>query len=201
MPSDIHLDSFRNAVAQFITFDDEQWELFSAHLYTRRIKKRQLFIAAGKTCTEIGFIYSGSFRFYIERDEVEISNYFCFQGEMVSAYKSFLKQEPSFVNVEAMEDSIIICFTHNAIQTLVNDDRIALKMERFGRLVAEYLICCYEDRMLTFVSRTPEERYVELLNKQPSMMQKIPQYYLANFLGITPVSLSRIRRRIQEEKV
>jgi CRP-like cAMP-binding protein len=201
MPSDIQLDSFRNAVAQFITFTDEQWELFSAHLYTRRIKKRQLFIAAGKTCTEVGFVFSGSFRTFIDRGDMEISNYFSFEGELISSYKSFLRQEASRVNIEAMEDATILCFTHDSIHTLVNDERIALKMERFGRMIAEYLICCYEDRVLTFVTKTPEERYLELLSQQPAILQKIPQYYLANFLGITPVSLSRIRKRIQEEKV
>jgi len=201
MPSDIHLESYRNAVAQFITFTDEQWELFAAHLYTRRIRKRELFIAAGKVCTEVGLVFTGSFRTFIERGDIEISNYFSFEGDLISSYKSFLRQEPSSVNIEAMEDSVIICFTYDTIQTLVQDERIALKMERFGRLVAEYLICCYEDRMLTFVTKTPEERYLELLSQQPSILQKIPQYYLANFLGITPVSLSRIRKRIQEEKV
>jgi CRP-like cAMP-binding protein len=201
MPSAIHLESFRNAIAQFITFTDEQWALFSAHFYTRKIKKRQLFTAAGKTCTEIGFVFSGSFRIFIERGDMEISNYFSFEGDLISSYKSFLRQEASRVNIEAMEDSMLICFTYGNIQTLVNDERIALKMERFGRMIAEYLICCYEDRMLTFVTKTPEERYLELLSDQPSILQKIPQYYLANYLGITPVSLSRIRKRIQEEKV
>jgi hypothetical protein len=70
------------------------------------------------------------------------------------------------------------------------------KMERFGRLVAEYLICCYEERVVSFVTQKPEERYRQLLLKQPDLLQRIPQHYVANYLGITPVSLSRIRKRI-----
>jgi hypothetical protein len=98
-----------------------------------------------------------------------------------------------------MENASVICFNDAGLAKLVNDDRIAFKMERFGRLVAEYLVCCYEDRLVTFVTKSPEERYLELLEKQPALLQKIPQYYLANFLGITPVSLSRIRRRLYDE--
>jgi CRP-like cAMP-binding protein len=73
---------------------------------------------------------------------------------------------------------------------------VAPKMERFGRMVAEYLICCYEDRLVSFITQTPEERYRQLLQMQPDLLQRIPQHYVANYLGITPVSLSRIRKRM-----
>ncbi len=168
-------------------------------MYIRELKKRQLFVGEGKVCHEVGFILSGSFRFYIIKDGIEISNYFCFKGELISSYKSFLKREASFINIEAMEDAEVICFSHASLQKLVNDVRITYKMEHFGRLVAEYLVCCYEERVISFVTQSPEERYLELLDKQPDLMQRIPQYYIANFLGITPVSLSRIRRRLHDE--
>lgn len=199
MPQPEQLTIYRKSLEQFVIFSDEEWAIFSEQLYTREIKKRQLFIGAGKICNEVGFILSGSFRFYLDKDAVEISNYFCFEADLISSYKSFLRREPSFTSIEAMEDAVVICFNHAGLERLVNDERIAYKMERFGRLVAEYLICCYEDRLVTFVTKSPEERYLELLDKQPALLQRIPQYYLANFLGITPVSLSRIRKRLHDE--
>ena len=194
-----HLATYRKSLEHFVVFSDEEWNLFAEQLYTREIKKRQLFIEAGKVCNEVGFILSGSFRFYLEKENVEISNYFCFEGELISSYKSFLQRAPGSSSIEAMEDSVVICFNHAGLERLVNDSRIAYRMERFGRLVAEYLVCCYEDRLVSFVTKTPEERYIQLLDKQPALLQRIPQYYLANFLGITPVSLSRIRRRLHDE--
>lgn len=199
MPQPEQLAVYRKSLEQFVLFSDEEWTIFSEQLYIREIKKRQLFIGAGKICNEVGFILSGSFRFYLDKDAVEISNYFCFEGDLISSYKSFLRKEPSFTSIEAMEDAVVICFNNAGLAKLLNDDRTAFKMERFGRLVAEYLICCYEDRLVTFVTKTPEERYLELVDKQPDLLQRIPQYYLANFLGITPVSLSRIRRRLHDE--
>ena len=190
---------YRKSLEHFLLFTDEEWAIFSEQLYIRKIKKRRLFVEAGKICNEVGFILSGSFRFYIDKEEAEISNYFCFEGDLISSYKSFLRKEPSFTTIEALEDAEVICFNDAGLAKLVNDDRIAFKMERFGRLVAEYLVCCYEDRLITFVTKTPEERYLELLEKQPALLQRVPQYYLANFLGITPVSLSRIRRRLYDE--
>jgi CRP-like cAMP-binding protein len=199
MPQPQQLVVYRKSLEHFLLFTDEEWSIFSEQLYIRNIKKRQLFVGAGKICNEVGFILSGSFRFYIDKEESEISNYFCFEGDLISSYKSFLRKEPSFTTIEAMENASVICFNDAGLAKLVNDDRIAFKMERFGRLVAEYLVCCYEDRLVTFVTKSPEERYLELLEKQPALLQRIPQYYLANFLGITPVSLSRIRRRLYDE--
>jgi hypothetical protein len=71
-------------------------------------------------------------------------------------------------------------------------------MERLGRLIAEHYLICYEDRVTSFVTQTPEERYNKLLETGGEILQRIPQHYIANFLGITPVSLSRIRRRIMK---
>ena len=155
-----------------------------------------MFVGEGKICNEVGFILNGSFRFYFVKDGIEISNYFCFQNEFISSYRSFLKREPGIVNIDAMEDSLVICFSHESLQQLLLDDRIVLKMERFGRAIAEYLICCYEDRVVSFVTQTPEARYRLLLENGDGLLQRIPQHYLANYLGITPVSLSRIRKRI-----
>ena len=187
---------FRQNLEAFVIFSEEEWMLFSEHLYLRNIKKRDPFISQGSVCHEVGFIFSGSFRFFFLKEGVELSNFFSFKGELVSSYNSFLRREPSLLNIQAMEDSVVICFSYSALQQLSNNPKTAFIMERFGRMVAEYIICCYEERMISFISQNPEERYRQLLQKQPDLVQRIPQHYVANYLGITPVSLSRIRKRL-----
>ena len=194
--SPLQLQVFRKHLETFVIFSDEEWSIFCDHVYPRLLKKRRKFVGEGKICNEVGFILNGSFRFYFVKDGTEISNYFCFQSEFISSYRSFLKREPGLINIEAMEDSLLICFSHESLQQLLVDDRIMLKMERFGRTIAEYLICCYEERVFSFVTQTPEARYRLLLENGDGLLQRIPQHYLANYLGITPVSLSRIRKRI-----
>ena len=81
---------------------------------------------------------------------------------------------------------------------MLADPMLAYKMERFGRLTAEHYLCCYEDRVTAFITQTPEERYLHLMQTRKDVMLRMPQHYIANYLGITPVSLSRIRRRILE---
>jgi CRP-like cAMP-binding protein len=194
--SSLHLQVFRKHLKQFVVFSDDEWNIFSEHLYLRSIRKKRRFVSHSKVCNEVGFILNGSFRFFFDKDGVEISNYFCFQNEFISSYRSFLKREPGLINIEAMEDSLVICFSYDSIQELLGDSRIVLKMERFGRMVAEYLICCYDERVVSFITQTPEERYRILLENGNDLLQRIPQHYIANYLGITPVSLSRIRKRI-----
>jgi CRP-like cAMP-binding protein len=194
--SSLQLQLFRKHLEPFVVFSEDEWGIFCNHLQLKAIKKQQQFISQGKVCSEVGFVLGGSFRFFFVKEGVEISNYFAFQNDFISSYRSFLKREQSLISIEAMEDSLLVCFSHASLQELLNDDRIVLKMERFGRKIAEYLICCYEERVVSFVTQTPEERYRVLLENGNDLLQRIPQHYIANYLGITPVSLSRIRKRI-----
>jgi hypothetical protein len=184
LPSALQLSHFRSQLKRFADFTDEEWRLFVPHLYLRRLKKGELFARGDKTCNEVGFVYYGSFRFYYLRDGVEISNYFCFQNELISSYRSFLKRVPGGMFIDAMETAETICFNHASLQELLSDGRTAFKMEQFGRTVAEYLICCYDERVLSFITQSPEERYVSLLQEQPAFLQKVPQRLSRHHTGV-----------------
>lgn len=187
---------FRAVVEQFVPFTEEEWALFQSHLKLLSLNKKQCFVEAGQVCKYIGYIVSGSLRCYHIKDGDEITSYFSLENEMITSYKSFLTKTPSPTAIESLEKTELVVFDLQSLHELVNNDLIALKMERFGRLIAEFLIFCYEDRITSFVTLTPEERYLHLLAKSSNVIQRIPQHYIANYLGITPVSLSRIRRRI-----
>lgn len=192
------LELFRRYLDTLISLTGQEWEIFQKYLYLRILKKKEHFVEAGEICKEVGFILKGSVRLYHHKDGEEITSYFCLDNDLVSAYQSFLKRSPAVSNIQALEDTEIIVFNKKGLESLLADERINYKMERFGRLVAEDLICCYEDRVFSFVTQTPEERYLELLKNGRNIIRRIPQHYIANYLGITPVSLSRIRKRIME---
>lgn len=191
-----HLSLYREFLKKFISFTDEEWEIFSEHLYGKNLKKKECFTKAGEICNEVGFIAEGSVRYYYIKDGAEITGYFSLENDLISAYKSFLTCTPASSYIEALENTTLIIFSKEGLQTLLADDRINIKIERFGRLIAEYYLICYEDRVTSFVTQTPEERYLQLLKDHRNIIKRIPQHYIANFLGITPVSLSRIRKRI-----
>ena len=198
-PTPSQLDIYRRHLEKFAELSEEEWTIFSEHLYVRQLEKKKLFVGSCRVCNEVGFILSGSVRFFFVKDGIEISNYFSLENELVAAYSSFLQQRVGGINIEAMEDTLLICFSHKSWQQLFADQRMAYKMEKIGRLIAEHLICCYDERVMSFLAKNPQERYMELLQNQPAMLERIPQHYLANYLGITPVSLSRIRKRISTQ--
>lgn len=198
--SNHYLDRYRAALTRFVTFTDEEWQLFAQGLRFETLKKKACFIEQGEVCKKVSFMLSGSLRLYHIKDGEQITSYFCIENDWVSAYTSFLKQQPSAIYIEALEDTQLLTFSYQHLQHCYQSPQLCYKAERFGRLIAEHLICCYDERLTSFVTQSPEERYLQLLTTSKNIMQRIPQHYIANFLGITPVSLSRIRKRIMEEQ-
>ena len=190
------LTIYREFLAQYIVFNEAEWILFTQHLTFSSLKKKQFYAVPEKICDKVGFIVSGTMRYFYMKDGQDITNYFSFENELVSSYKSYLTNQPGFTYIQALEDTLLINFTRTAMDQMLGNPMLAYKMERFGRLVAEHYLCCYEDRVASFVTQTPEERYLQLLSTGKEVLQRMPQHYIANFLGITPVSLSRIRRRV-----
>lgn len=195
------LKTFRKQLEKFVTFNDDEWEAFKKYPGFRMLKKKTHFAVPDKVCTEIGFIVTGSVRYYHIKDGEDITGYFSFENEFVSSYKSFLTQQPGFSYIQALEDTQLITISYKDMQAMLASPQLGYKMERFGRLVAEFYLCCYEDRVASFVAKTPEERYLDLLSTGREILQRMPQHYIANFLGITPVSLSRIRRRLMANSI
>ncbi|WP_094569710.1 Crp/Fnr family transcriptional regulator [Mucilaginibacter xinganensis] len=190
---------FREQLKKYVEFNEAEWIVFAQHLDFRTLKKKKHFAEPGVVCKDIGFIAKGAVRYYHIKDGEEITGYFSFENEYVSSYKSYLTQTPALSFIQALEDTDLITITHKNMQLMLANPMLAYKMERFGRLVAEHYLICYEDRVASFVTKTPEERYVDLLSTGREILQRMPQHYIAHFLGITPVSLSRIRRRILVE--
>jgi CRP-like cAMP-binding protein len=187
---------FREQIKKFVEFTDAEWEVVKSHLTFAFLKKKKFFATPDAVCNDIGFVASGSVRYYYIKDGEEITSYFSFENEFASSYKSFLTRQPGFSYIQALEDSQLVTISYKNMQLMLANPLIGHKMERFGRLVAEYYLICYEDRMSSFITQTPEERYLALLTTGRDIIQRMPQHYIAHFLGITPVSLSRIRRRI-----
>lgn len=185
-------------IMQMVKLDEAAWLDMQQRLTTRSYKKKQLFIAEGKVCREIAFICKGSFRYYKVIDGVEISTFFSFEHNWVSAYTSFLNKTPSFVSIEAMEDCELLVLAWDDLQYLYNH---YIAFERFGRLIAEYLVTCLDERMHSLLLKTPEERYLKTLHDNSIYFERVPQHYIASYLGIAPESLSRIRKRVMQKAI
>ena len=187
---------YREYLKTYIDFNEAEWILFTQHLSFSSLKKKHYFAEYGKVCDKVGFIVSGSVRYFHMKDGQDITGYFSFENEFMGSLKSYLTGLPGYTYVQALEDTRLITFTRKDMDEMLNNPMLDYKMERLGRLIAESYLCCYEDRVVSFLTQTPEERYIQLLSTGKEILQRMPQHYIAHFLGITPVSLSRIRRRV-----
>ena len=188
----------RAAISRFVSLSDEEWEMLVPFLEERQLKKNDFFAKEGKLANEVALVTEGNMRHYYTRDGEEKTTYFYFEGHLVSAYMSCITKRPSELSIVAMTDCSLIVFRYDALLELYGRSH---KWERFGRLVAEYLAMGLEERMTGLLMLSPEERYLQLLqsNKQ-KIIERIPQHYIANYLGITPVSMSRLRNRLAHKK-
>jgi len=187
----------RQLIERFVTLTDHDWNLLTPHVLERSLKKQELFATEGKIARDIGFVLEGDMRHYYTRDGEEKTTYFYFENSFVAAYISCITGQPSLLNIEALTICRLLVFPYAILKQLFATNHV---WEKFGRLLAEYLAIGLEERMVGLLMTSPEERYQSLLqsNKQ-KIIERIPQHYIANYLGITPVSLSRIRNRVQKK--
>ncbi|MBY0435715.1 MAG: Crp/Fnr family transcriptional regulator [Cyclobacteriaceae bacterium] len=177
----------------FLTEDDCM--LFAPFLKTRRYPAKEYFLHKGKICEEIGFINYGCFRTFYDSEEKEINVHFAFENEFVVDYDSFLHQKPSRYFIQALEDTEVVTFNLSALQNAYNQSK---RWERFGRMMAEYSYQLTTKRVESFLFLDGEQRYLDLLKNQPHILNRVPLYHIASYLGLERESLSRLRKKIAE---
>jgi len=185
----------RQHIHRFIVLSDSEWAMLEPQLSELVLNKGEYYIREGKMEKNIAFVIEGNLRQFYTSDGQEKTTYFYFENHLMSSYFSCLTGKPSQVSIEALTDCRLLVFRYETIKSLYNQSQT---WERFGRLLAEYIAMGLEERMVGLLTLSPEERYHALLqsNKQ-KILERIPQHYIANYLGITPVSLSRIRNRVR----
>ena len=159
------------------------------------MKKGQYLLRAGEICKDLIFVQQGSLRLYYIEDDVEISVWFSFEHSSAIEIYSFISQKPSDYFLQAMEASEVLYISRSALNVLYDTHpKMQEMMRKFWEDVAINLI----ERFTALQKDPAEKRYCDLL-KKPAYLQKIPQKYLASFIGVTPTSLSRIRKQTAKE--
>lgn len=193
--SDFHqFKSWLKAVS-FLTETD--CDLFTNSLSNKEVVGKQHFLTEGQVCKEMGFVNSGSFRVYYLADGKEINTHFYFENSFVADYDSFLEQKPSRYYIQALEDSAITTFSIQTLQQAYNSSQ---NWERFGRQMAEFSFKMTTKRVESFLFMNAEERYLNLLETEPQIFDRMPLYHIASYLGIERESLSRLRKKIVSKK-
>lgn len=176
-------------------FPDADWAPLEAALRPRHLPRGAHFVEAGGYRPEVALVLGGALRLYYPRPSgEERTTYFFFENHLLADYHSCLSGRPSQMSLQALTDTDLVVFDYAVLRRLYDERPV---YERFGRLVAEYHLLGTDARLVEQLLLSPEERYRQLLaSGKTKILERIPQHLVANYLGITPVSLSRIRARV-----
>lgn len=191
--SDINkIDIFRH----FTGFNDSELEIIMPYFEFKKFKKKTTLLNIGKVSNEVFYLIKGCIRLYCDKEGEELSTYFFTENMFAGSYDSFLSRKPSKVAIETLEDCEVLVLSHESQEKLYE---IFPKMNEFIRKAIEQRFILLHDLFISYLLNSPEERYLMLLKDRPELVQRIPQHQIASFLGVTPVSLSRIRNRVSKK--
>jgi CRP-like cAMP-binding protein len=157
-----------------------------------RVVAKTPLLKEGETAQKMFFIKKGSVRVWFNNNGKDITTQFFFEGDMATSLESFIYGEPSPFTIETMEDCQLAVFNKNEFDKLLAKEQ-AFK-DWFYQTALQKLFS-HSKRLLSFIKNKPHARYRELIEQQPHILRRVPQHCIASYLGITSVSLSRIRNR------
>lgn len=172
---------------------DEDWNLLSERFTVKHIAKGEILHRPGEICNHVSFVNSGLLRSYMMVEGKEFISHFAMENCYISVYDSFLTRQRGDIFIDALEDTEVVQLSYENLQWLY---RSVPSAQMFGRLIAEQIYILTTKRSNSLFLNSPEERYFELLRENPSVLQRVPQYMVASFIGVTPEALSRIRKRV-----
>lgn len=177
--------------------DSAKWEQCWGFFAVRDFPARTSLLREGEVARSMYFVKAGCLRIWFNKDGKDITFQFFFENQAVSSIESFLGEEPSLFSLETIEPTTAVVIDRrdwDRIHQLYPQLR-----DRFLHMMLKRLTN-YGQLFLSRIKDSPRERYEALLREHPEIARRVPQHHIASFLGITPVSLSRIRGRILKER-
>jgi CRP-like cAMP-binding protein len=173
-------------------------EIIKSFFSPKKLRKKQYLLQEGDVCRNLAFVEKGLLRSYnVDEKGSEHMIQFAWEGWWIADTYSFLSAEPSAYNIDAIEDAELLLIS------LVHFEEMMIKvpkMERYFRILFQNNIISKERRLISSISYSAEEKFKKLVDTNPQLIQRIPQNLIASYLGITPETLSRIRKNLANKK-
>jgi CRP-like cAMP-binding protein len=191
---DLYFQNFNEKVL----LSGEEKELIKKYLTVKKIRKRQYLLQDGDVCKSVAFVEKGALRLYhVSEDGIEHIVQFALEGQFITDLYSFLTTEPSTYNIDAIEDSELVLITKSASDEL---RKLSSKYQEYIFQLTSDAYVQLQRRLTCISSLTLEERYKDLTANYPDIIQRLPQRMIASYMGLTPETLSRVRKRISTNK-
>lgn len=184
----------RTIIDHIYPLPQASWERFAGCLSRVSRPKGTLLIETGKVERNVFFLSEGIARAFYPVDGKEVTFWIGAEGSTLMSMKSFVDNERGYETIELMEDAVLYVLRRDDLFRLYEED---IHVANWGRRFAEMELMNTEERLIPFLFTKASERYKKLLSESPELLQRIPLECLASYLGVTPVSLSRIRAELK----
>ena len=190
--------NLRNHITETDVFSDDEFEKLISYFTIVNLKKKEYFTVQGELCRYLAFVNSGCLRaFHTDNKGNEFTMYFAFLNWWTGDKTSFYSGTPSRFSVQALEDTEILQANKEKWEEAL--DQIPV-FEKWYRVKARKSYEAAQQKLIDTQTESAEEKYLKLVKTAPEIVQRIPQHYIASYLGIKPQSLSRIRKNIFKKK-
>lgn len=181
-----------NRLIDHIKSEKDKWDKFRNYFKEIKIPSKTDLLKEGEVANQIYFINKGCLRLWFNKDGRDITFQFFFEGQGVASMDSFFSRKPGLFSLESIEPSTLYSISRE------NFENLQQSFQEIKEGFQEYIFQRLRNYAHLFLSRikdSPRERYEDLIKNHPEILKRVPQHYIASYLGITPVSLSRIRNR------
>lgn len=193
----MNFDLILENIARHINLDKTETDFFVSLLQDKKLKRKDFLLKQGNICRTENFIIKGCLRTYtIDEQGFEHILMFGIENWWVGDLYSFLTQTPASFFIDALEDTEILQISKSNLDKLYEH---VPKFERFFRLILQNAFIAQQNRINQNLSFTAEQRYLEFIKKYPHLEQRVSQKQVSAFLGITPVFLSMLRRKLSKK--
>lgn len=181
-----------------VDFTKEDLAVIKKQLTPKKLRKKQYLLQEGDVCKFVAFVEKGVLRSYtIAEKGTEHILQFALEGWLISDLYSFLTAEPANYTIDAIEDCELVLISKNAHEELL---KTLPKYETWIRLQITGAYIALQRRLTSIISLSLEERYESFTSIYPHIVQRVPQHMIASYMGLTPETLSRVRRKITARK-
>jgi CRP-like cAMP-binding protein len=186
-------EQIKNFLQRMSPLLDREIEMFLEKRQMLRISKGDYLIREGQVCKSLYFVHTGVLSLLLLKDGEEHVKDFSLSGKFITAYSSFVKKIPSQIVIRAEQDCEISLWEGDHVLNLIQENH---HWTMFAKTMVDYLFQRKEQKEITMILNSAEERYLRLIQEFPDVFQQVPQYLIASYLGIKPQSLSRIRKML-----
>lgn len=184
-------------ILKYASFTEEEIERFNSLLQLQEIPKKTFLLKEGEICHFESFVNKGCIRnYYIDEKGDEVTLQFAIENWWVSDITSFHNKVPSNMFIETLEDCEVLTLTLEHKEILLKE---VPKFERMFRLMVQKNLANLQQRLFQTIATTAAEKYLDFLNRYPTIPQRVAQHYIASYLGFTPEFLSKVRGKLSKK--